>query len=63
MLRKKSAVSDGIFTVLILLGIFGLNLLLQTQFQTHTMTPMLFVLGVFWCPGKPRGIFGALPPA
>ena len=55
MLRKKPAVADGVFTVLILLGIFALNLALQTQFRTQTMTPMLFVLGVFLVSWRTQG--------
>lgn len=47
MLKRKHLISDGIFTVLILFGVFSFNLLLQNRFQTYTMTPMIFVLGVF----------------
>jgi two-component system sensor histidine kinase KdpD len=47
MTKSKHLLADGLFTFFILLGVFGLNLLLQEQFQTQTMTPMLFVLGVF----------------
>ena len=47
MSNWKHIAADCIFTVAILLGVFGLNLLLQDRFQTQTMTPMVFVLGVF----------------
>ena len=57
MFRKKPVVADGIFAVVILLGIFALNLLLQTQFRTQTMTPMLFVLGVFLVSWRTQGYF------
>ena len=57
MLRKKPAVADGVFTIFILLGIFALNLVLQTRFQTQTMTPMLFVLGVFLVSWRTQGYF------
>ena len=40
-------IADGISTVVIILCAFGLNLLLQNRFNTNTMTPMIFVLGVF----------------
>lgn len=57
MLRKKPTIADGVFTVVILLGIFALNLVLQTQFQTQTMTPMIFVLGVFLVSWRTQGYF------
>ena len=52
---SKRTASDGILTVVILFGVFGLNLLLQTQFQTQTMTPMIFVLGVFLVSWQTQG--------
>ena len=55
MSKHKHLFSDGIFTVLILLGIFSLNLLLQTRFQTYSMTPMIFVLGVFLVSWRTQG--------
>ena len=47
MSKIKRVLADSIFTIVILLVVFGLNLLLQNRFQTQTMTPMIFVLGVF----------------
>ena len=44
-----------IFTVLILAGAFGVNLLLQTLYKTQTMIPMIFVLGVFLVSRKTEG--------
>lgn len=55
MSKKLFSLHDGIFTVLILIGAFSLNLLLQFTFQTQTMTPMIFVLGVFLVSWKTHG--------
>lgn len=46
MKNKKHIAADCLFTVLTLLIVFGTNLFLQSRFQTYTMTPMVFVLGV-----------------
>ena len=55
MAKRKHILADCIFTVVILLGVFGLNLLLQNRFQTQTMTPMIFVLGVFLVSWRTQG--------
>ena len=55
--KQKHTLADGVFTLCILLGVFGLNLLLQTHFQTQTMTPMIFVLGVFLVSWRTQGYF------
>ena len=55
MSKRKQIAADGIFTVVILLSVFGLNLLLQNRFQTQTMTPMIFVLGVFLVSWRTQG--------
>ena len=55
MSKHKHILADGIFTVCILLGVFGLNLLLQYRFRTQTMTPMIFVLGVFLVSWRTQG--------
>ena len=57
MFRRTHTVADGIFTIFILSGVFCLNLLLQTHFQTQTMTPMIFVLGVFLVSWRTQGYF------
>jgi two-component system sensor histidine kinase KdpD len=57
MTNRKRLVGDGIFTVMVLLGIFGLNLVLQYRFKTQTMTPMIFVLGVFLVSWQIQGYF------
>ena len=60
MSSKKQILSDGIFMVLTLLGIFAINLLLLTLFQTRTLTAMIFVLGVFLVSWKTQGYFFGL---
>lgn len=55
MENKKQILADIIFTVLILVAAFSVNLLLQSQFHTQTMTPMIFVLGVFLISRKTQG--------
>ncbi len=57
MTKSKHRLADGIFTFFILLGVFSLNLLLQEQFRTQTMTPMIFVLGVFLVSWRTQGYF------
>ena len=39
--------SDGIFTLLTLIATFFVNLVLQKLFDTQSLIPMIFVLGVF----------------
>ena len=55
MFEKKHKLVDAVYTVVIILAAFGFNLLLQTQFQTVTMTPMVFVLGVFLVSWRTQG--------
>ena len=57
MKNKKHFITDGLSTVCILLAVFGINLLLQWRFQTQTMTPMIFVLGVFLVSWRTQGYF------
>lgn len=57
MRDKKQILGDSIFTTMILCCAFGVNLLLQTLFKTYTMTPMIFVLGVFLVSRKTQGYF------
>ena len=57
MAKRKHLIGDGLFTGAILLSVFSLNLMLQNLFQTHTMTPMIFVLGVFLVSWKTQGYF------
>ncbi|MBR3949644.1 MAG: PAS domain-containing sensor histidine kinase [Oscillospiraceae bacterium] len=57
MSRFRRFVSDGVCMLVCLLGAFAANLLLQTRFQTYTMTPMVFVLGVFLVSWRTQGYF------
>jgi len=57
MSKVKNKVADCIFTAIILIGIFLLNLLLQNRFKTQTVTPMLFLLGVFLVSWRTQGYF------
>ena len=57
MTRKKHMVSDSMFTVLTLIVVFLVNLFLVEQFDTKTMTPMIFVLGVFLVSWRTQGYF------
>lgn len=55
MSRNKRLVRDMLFTIVILCGIFCLNIVLQTWFKTYAMTPMVFVLGVFLVSWRTQG--------
>ena len=55
--NKKQILADSVFTAVTLLGAFGVNLLLQAVFKTYTMTPMIFVLGVFLVSFRTQGYF------
>lgn len=63
MRDKKQFLADSLFTAITLSGAFGINLLLQTAYQTHTMTPMIFVLGVFLVSRKTQGYFYGITAA
>lgn len=59
MVRKKHILSDCLFTVVTLIVVFLVNLFLVEQFDTKTMTPMIFVLGVFLVSWRTQGyVFG-----
>ena len=55
MSGKKRMVFDGLFTMVTLLAVFWLNLFLVGRFNTKTMTPMIFVLGVFLVSWRTQG--------
>ena len=57
MTKRSTLLADSLFTVITLLGAFAMNLLLQSLFQTYTMTPMIFVLGVFLVSFRTQGYF------
>ncbi len=54
--NKRSA-GDCFFMLVVLVVVFGINLLLQELFDTQTMIPMIFVLGVFLVSWKTQGYF------
>ena len=55
MTSKKHVVTDSLFTVITLVVVFLVNLFLVMQFDTKTMTPMIFVLGVFLVSWRTQG--------
>ena len=55
MERKKHIIADSLFTAFILIVVFLVNLFLVEQFDTKTMTPMIFVLGVFLVSWQTQG--------
>ena len=57
MKRNHQTVADGIFMAVTLLATFAVNLLLQQLFNTQTMIPMIFVLGVFLVSWRTQGYF------
>ena len=57
MRNKEPWINDCIFMIFTLLAAFAVNLFLQYQFETYTMTPMVFVLGVFLVSCRTQGYF------
>lgn len=57
MKKRTQILTDGIFTALILLSTFGVNLKMQELFRTQNMIPMVFVMGVFLVAWRTRGYF------
>ena len=57
MTSKKHILADGLLMVLTLIAVFLVNLFLVRQFGTKTMTPMIFVLGVFLVSWRTQGYF------
>lgn len=55
MAVKKQTITDGLFTIVTLVAVFLVNLFLVKQFDTKTMTPMIFVLGVFLVSWRTQG--------
>ncbi len=55
MKKLKRYLQDALFTAGILVLTFGLNLLLERWFQTQSMIPMIFVLGVFLISWRTQG--------
>lgn len=48
---------DGIFSIIILFGSFFLTLFLEFYFETQSLIPMIFVLGVFLISVRTKGYF------
>lgn len=55
MVSKKHIFADILFTVVTLIVVFLVNLFLVEHFSTKTMTPMIFVLGVFLVSWRTQG--------
>lgn len=55
MQGKKHMIVDSLFMVITLVVVFLVNLFLVEQFDTKTMTPMVFVLGVFLVSWRTQG--------
>ena len=55
MASKKHMIADILFTIATLVTVFWVNLFLVEHFGTKTMTPMIFVLGVFLVSWKTQG--------
>lgn len=55
MTGKKRFLSDSSFTLMVLCVVFAVNLFLVERFDTKTVTPMIFVLGVFLVSWRTRG--------
>ena len=55
MANKKQIVADTLFTAVTLAAVFLVNLFLVQQYNTKTMTPMIFVLGVFLVSWRTQG--------
>lgn len=57
MKKHKQLIWDGIFTLVTLLFLFAVNLFIEIVFDTRTLIPMIFVLGVFLVSLKTQGYF------
>lgn len=57
MRLHKHMLLDGVFMLSTLVVVFCVNLFLVEQFETKTMTPMVFVLGVFLVSWRTQGYF------
>ncbi len=54
---SKQSITDCLFMIITLLAAFAINLTLQELFQTQTLIPMIFVLGVFLVSWRSQGYF------
>ena len=55
MPKKNHIFTDSLFTVLTLIVVFLVNLFLVARYNTKTMTPMIFALGVFLVSWRTQG--------
>ena len=55
MENKKHIAADSLFTAATLVAVFLVNLYLVRHYNTKTMTPMIFVLGVFLVSWRTQG--------
>ena len=59
MAKNGHIITDSVFTIITLIVVFLVNLFLFMYFDTKTMTPMIFVLGVFLVSWRTQGyVFG-----
>lgn len=56
-MKSKQNIKDAVFTLSTLLLLLFLNLLMQDIFDTNSLIPMIFVLGVFLISLKTQGYF------
>lgn len=56
-MKAKQNIKDAIFTISTLLLLLFLNLVMQDLFDTNSLIPMIFVLGVFLISLKTQGYF------
>ena len=54
-MKRLPALQDGLYTLFILIAILAVNLLIQRFYTTHTLVPMIFVLGVFLIALRTKG--------
>ncbi len=55
MAKEKHIITDSLFTAITLGSVFLVNLFLVARFNTKTLTPMIFVLGVFLVSWRTQG--------
>ncbi len=56
-MKLNQSIKDGFFTILTLIFLLFLNIWMQDIFDTKTLIPMIFVLGVFLISLKTQGYF------
>lgn len=57
MTKYRQTIRDGLFTVFILVISYFLNFIMQFVFETNTLVPTIFVLGVFFVSLRTEGYF------